>query len=61
MDYLFDPDVIHECGLAGLGLPKPAAFEAVADAMAVRYPGRIDRGQPWIYSKAGGAMIHIKQ
>ncbi len=60
MDYLFDPDVIHECGLAGLGLPKPEMFEAIAGAMAARYPGRIDHSQPWIYSNAGGAMIQMK-
>jgi len=60
MDYLFDPDVIHECALAGLGKSKPAMFDAVADAMEARYPGRIDRSQPWIYSIAGGAMIQMK-
>ncbi len=60
MEYLFDPDVIHECALAGLGKPKPAMFDAIADAMAERYPGRIDRSQPWIYSIAGGAMIQMK-
>ncbi len=60
MTYLFDPDVIHECALAGIGKPKPAMFAAVADAMDAAYPGRIDRSQPWIYSIAGGAMIQMK-
>lgn len=60
MGYLFDPDVVHECALAGLGLAKPAMFDAVADALEARYPGRIDRSQPWIYSIAGGAMIQMK-
>ncbi len=60
MDYLFDPDVIHECALAGLGKPKPAMFDAVADALESRHPGRIDRAQPWVYSIAGGAMIQMK-
>ena len=60
MEYLFDPDVIHECALAGLGKPKPEMFDAIADAMEERYPGRIDRSQPWIYSIAGGAMIQMK-
>lgn len=60
MDYLFDPDVIHECALAGIGKPKPAMFDAIADAMEARYPGRIDRSQPWLYSIAGGAMIQMK-
>jgi C-8 sterol isomerase len=60
MEYLFDPDVIHDCALAGLGKPKPEMFDAIADAMEERYPGRIDRSQPWIYSIAGGAMIQMK-
>ena len=60
MDYLFDPDVIHACALAGIGKPKPAMFDAIADAMEDRYPGRIDRSQPWLYSIAGGAMIQMK-
>jgi len=60
MEYLFDPDVIHECALAGIGKPKPAMFDAIADAVEERYPGRIDRSQPWLYSIAGGAMIQMK-
>lgn len=46
--------------MVGLGLPKPAMFDAVADAMAERYPGRLDFDQPWIFSNAGGAMIQMK-
>jgi ERG2 and Sigma1 receptor like protein len=60
MEYLFDPDVIHECAMAGLGLDKPRMFEAVAQAMDAKYPGRIVHDQPWIYSNAGGAMIQMK-
>jgi ERG2 and Sigma1 receptor like protein len=60
MEYLFDPDVIHECALVGLDKPKPAMFDAIADAMAAKYPDRIDNSQPWIYSNAGGAMIQMK-
>lgn len=60
MNPIFDPEVIHECSLAGIGKPKPAMFDAIADAMEQHYPGRIDRDQPWIYSIAGGAMIQMK-
>jgi C-8 sterol isomerase len=60
VDYLFDPDVVHECALAGLGRPKPEMFEAIAHELSASYPGRIDRSQPWIYSNAGGAMIQMK-
>jgi C-8 sterol isomerase len=60
MQYVFDPDVVHECALAGLGKPKPQMFDAVADALAERYPGHIHRDMPWLYSIAGGAMIQMK-
>ncbi len=60
MDYLFDPQVIHACALKGIGKPKPAMFDAIADAIEDAYPGRIDRSLPWIYSIAGGAMIQMK-
>jgi C-8 sterol isomerase len=56
----FDPDTVHACALAALGQPKPAMFDAFADAMEVPYPGLLDRTQPWIYSIAGGAMIQMK-
>ena len=58
--YVFDPDVVHECALACLKKPKPAMFDAFAEAMDARYPGVLDHGQPWIYSIAGGAMIQMK-
>lgn len=60
VNYVFDPDVVHECGLKGVGLPKPQMFDAVADALEEAYPGHIDHDQPWIYSIAGGAMIQMK-
>ena len=60
MEYVFDPQVVHECAMAGLDLPKPAMFDAVAEAMERAYPGRLDLGQPWIFSNAGGAMIQMK-
>jgi ERG2 and Sigma1 receptor like protein len=60
MAHLFDPEVVHECALAGLGKDKPAMFDAIAGALDAKYPGRIDRGQPWIFSNAGGAMIQMK-
>ncbi len=58
--YVFDPDVVHECALACLGKSKPAMFDAFADAMEQHYPGVLDRSQPWVYSIAGGAMIQMK-
>jgi C-8 sterol isomerase len=60
MSYVFDPDVVHECALASIGKRKPAMFDAFADAMEQRYPGVLDRSQPWLYSIAGGAMIQMK-
>jgi C-8 sterol isomerase len=60
MECVFDPGVVHDCAMASLGLPKPAMFDAFADALAVKYPGRLDHDQPWIFSNAGGAMIQMK-
>jgi hypothetical protein len=60
MSYVFDPDVVHECALKCLGKPKPEMFDAFADAMEAQYPDVLDRGQPWVYSIAGGAMIQMK-
>jgi C-8 sterol isomerase len=57
---IFDPDVVHECAMKSLGHAKPQMFDVFADAMEVQYPNVLDRGQPWIYSIAGGAMIQMK-
>lgn len=59
-DYVFDPDVVHECALRCLGKPKPEMFDAFAAALDERYPGILDLQQPWVYSIAGGAMIQMK-
>jgi hypothetical protein len=58
--YIFDPEVIHECALKGLGLPKPEMFDVIAREIERRYPGHIEHDLPWIYSIAGGAMIQMK-
>ena len=60
MEYFFDPGVVHECAMTCLDKPKPAMFDAFTDAMAQRYPGRLNLDQPWIFSNAGGAMIQMK-
>lgn len=57
---IFDPDVVHDCAMKCLGQPKPQMFNTFADAMEQKYPGVLDRGQPWLYSIAGGAMIQMK-
>jgi C-8 sterol isomerase len=71
MAYIFDPDVVHDCTMAAIGDPtrnplrRPGrdlarVFDAFAEAMEGKYPGRLDLDQPWIYSNAGGAMIQMK-
>src|SRR5262245_60938708 len=60
MALIFDPDVVHKCAMAALDKPKPAMFDAFAQAMEEEYPGRLDFDQPWIFSNAGGAMIQMK-
>ena len=58
--YVFDPDVVHACAMKCLGHKKPEMFDVFTDAMEEEYPGVLDRGQPWLYSIAGGAMIQMK-
>jgi C-8 sterol isomerase len=58
--YIFDPEVIHECALQGVGVRKPEMFDVIARGIEKRYPGHIVHDQPWIYSIAGGAMIQMK-
>jgi C-8 sterol isomerase len=58
--YRFDPAVVREAGLVGVGLPPAQAVEKVTDALEARYPGLLSRHHPWIYNNAGGAMIQMK-
>jgi C-8 sterol isomerase len=58
--YIFDPEVIHECAVKGIGRRKPEMFDVIAREIEKRYPGHVDHSQPWIYSIAGGAMIQMK-
>ena len=58
--HIFDPEIIDQCALAGIGHPKPEMFDRIARAIEQRYPGTIYHDQPWIYSIAGGAMIQMK-
>jgi C-8 sterol isomerase len=56
---VFDTRIVHKCAMECLGHPVPEMFDVFADAMEREYPGRIDKGQPWLYSIAGGAMIQM--
>jgi hypothetical protein len=57
---VFDTDIVHQCAMECLGLPKPQMFDTFANALAKHYPKILDFSQPWIYSIAGGAMIEMK-
>jgi ERG2 and Sigma1 receptor like protein len=57
---VFDPEVVHQCSMECLGLPKPQMFDVFARSLAKHYPRTLDPRQPWIYSIAGGAMIQMK-
>ena len=59
-NFIFDPEVVHECSMACLGLPMPEMFDKFAEEMEVHYPGVLDHTQPWLYSIAGGVMIEMK-
>lgn len=59
---IFDPEHVRAAALEALQRELPLAdrLEAAVDALERRYPGRLDRSQPWIFSNAGGAMIQVK-
>jgi len=57
---VFDPDMVHQCAMECLGLPKPQMFDVFAQSLSKHYPKILDFSQPWIYSIAGGAMIQMK-
>ena len=57
---VFDPEIVHQCSMECLGLPKPQMFDVFAQSLAKHYPRILDFRQPWIYSIAGGAMIQMK-
>jgi C-8 sterol isomerase len=59
-EYVFDPEVVHECAMKCLGQQKPKMFDVFAKELDKRYPNVLDFDQPWIYSIAGGAMIQMK-
>jgi hypothetical protein len=58
--YVFDPNTIHEIAARNLGSRPAEMFAAIEGQLTVRYPGHIDRTQPWIFSNAGGAMIQVR-
>ncbi|MEM9865224.1 MAG: ERG2 family protein [Myxococcota bacterium] len=57
MGYVFDPNQLHECVQAGVGLPIEDAFDAITKELKARYPEHIDDGpRRWVLNNAGGAM-----
>lgn len=59
-DYIFDPQVVHECATSMIGRRKPEMFEVFHEEMSLHYPGLLDDSQPWVYSIAGGSLIQMK-
>jgi ERG2 and Sigma1 receptor like protein len=61
MAYVFDPDVLHDIArLAIEQRPRAAVLASVEEQLAARYPRHIERGGPWIFNNAGGAMGQLK-
>lgn len=55
--YIFDPEVLHECAKAGLGMSFEDSLDRVTEELDRRYPGWIDTGpRKWVLNNAGGAM-----
>ncbi len=61
MAYVFDPDTLESCVLAGVGAPTPdAAMDTITAELAAKFPGHIDTSpRDWIMNNAGGAMGQI--
>lgn len=57
MSFIFDPDKLHECTKKGVGLPVEQGCNAVVQALAEAFPGKIStRKRQWFFNNAGGAM-----
>ena len=61
MGYVFDPAILHGIARAALDKqPRAAVLASVEEQLAARYPKHIERGTPWIFNNAGGAMGQMK-
>jgi hypothetical protein len=67
MAYLFDPAELHDIARTAVGLddqggrrPVTAVISSVEEQLAARHPRHIERGNPWIFNNAGGAMGQMK-
>ncbi|RMF22926.1 MAG: isomerase, partial [Deltaproteobacteria bacterium] len=57
MEYVFEPERLHECVRQGIGLPVGEAFDRITEALSRAYPRRIQTGERrWHMNNAGGAM-----
>lgn len=56
MPYIFDPVHLQAAARTGIGLPHPQMFDAITQALELRYPGRIAPETEWLFNNAGGAM-----
>ncbi len=57
MEYVFEPERLHECVRQGIGLPVGEAMDRITEALSQAYPRRIQTGERrWHMNNAGGAM-----
>jgi len=57
MSYIFDPNALHAATRAVLDLGTPQAmFSALAEELAMCYPGHVRYDNTWLFNNAGGAM-----
>ena len=54
MGYLFDPHLLHEIARKHLDKPKEQMVQGIADELASRYPGHIQKKQRWLFNLSGG-------
>lgn len=59
MNYIFEPDILHEIAKKGIGLPYEKMFETIRSELEQKYPQHICQNIEWIINNAGGCMYAV--
>lgn len=60
MKHVFDPETLHCCSKAGVGLSGEAMLDAVTAALREEYPAHVSSSpREWFINNAGGAMGQV--
>lgn len=60
MKHVFQPETLHRCAKAGVGLHGDEMLDAVTTALREEYPAHVSSGpREWFINNAGGAMGQV--